>query len=291
MADPLAARAQQLRNIEAKTGQNFAQLCALITTSGLAKVGEQRSLLMQTLGLSYGDANTLALMAKDAAQAPPPADAGPLDAIYTGAKAGLRPLHEQLMTAIAALGAFEIAPKKSYISLRRKKQFAMLGPARQWKRRSLLAKAVVEGFGCTLPAATALTPAALQPNQPHQRDAPALAAHQCRLVNRLVPFGRRGDDHRVYPAPAREDHGGRHRVDTGFESTVSAPSAAPGPAWRGRNPAPAEGASVLETAHRHGAMAPPTIGRQPAPKEEGRSGQCARHGCHQPCHSHGSTSS
>ena len=52
MADPLAARAQQLRNIEAKTGQNFAQLCALITASGLAKVGEQRSLLMQTLGLS-----------------------------------------------------------------------------------------------------------------------------------------------------------------------------------------------------------------------------------------------
>ena len=58
MVDPLAARANQLRHIEAKTGQRFAQLCALITTSGLAEVGEQ------------------------------------------------------LMAAIAALGAFEIAPKK-----------------------------------------------------------------------------------------------------------------------------------------------------------------------------------
>ncbi len=129
MADPLAARANQLRNIEARTGQSFAQLCALITASGLVKVGEQRSLLMQALGLSYGDANTLAQMAKDAASAPPPADADPLDAIYIGAKTALRPLHDQLMAAIAELGAFEIAPKKSCVSLRRTKQFAMLGPA------------------------------------------------------------------------------------------------------------------------------------------------------------------
>ena len=68
MADPLAARAQQLRNIEAKTGQSFAQLCALITSNDRAKLGKQRQMQFQTLDLTYRDANPLALMAKNAAQ-------------------------------------------------------------------------------------------------------------------------------------------------------------------------------------------------------------------------------
>ena len=128
MADPAAATAAQLRNIEAKTGKTFAELRRLIADSGLAKVGEQRAMLMQTLGLGYGDANTLALLAKQAAE-PAATDADPLDAIYTGAKAPLRKLHEQLHAKISKLGPFETAPKKAYVSLRRKKQFAMLGPA------------------------------------------------------------------------------------------------------------------------------------------------------------------
>jgi hypothetical protein len=52
-----------------------------------------------------------------------------LDTIYAGPKAHMRPIHDALMKKINTFGEFEIAPKKGYVSLRRKKQFAMLGPA------------------------------------------------------------------------------------------------------------------------------------------------------------------
>ena len=128
MADPVAAVASQLRNIEGKTGKTFAQLCKLIADSGLTKVGEQRAMLMEKLGLGYGDANSLALRAKQAAS-PAAESADPLEAIYAGPKAALRPIHERLHAEIRRFGPHEVAPKKAYISLRRKKQFATLGPA------------------------------------------------------------------------------------------------------------------------------------------------------------------
>jgi hypothetical protein len=38
-------------------------------------------------------------------------------------------VHDHLLGALAAFGTFEVAPKKGYGSLRRQKQFAMVGPA------------------------------------------------------------------------------------------------------------------------------------------------------------------
>ncbi len=53
------------------------------------------------------------------------------DALYTGKKAALRPLHDQLMAVVDACGAdVSLVPKKGYISLRRpRKQFAMIQPS------------------------------------------------------------------------------------------------------------------------------------------------------------------
>lgn len=131
MSTPEQALATQLRNIEAKTGQDLAALKLAIAGSGKAKHGEVRTWLMETYGLGYGDANTLAHAAaggKGTAPASGDAAADPLADIYTGKKAHLRPIHDAVMTAVQPWGDFEVAPKKGYVALRRKKQFAMLGP-------------------------------------------------------------------------------------------------------------------------------------------------------------------
>ena len=87
-------------------------------------------MLKRDLGMGHGDANTLVHTYFQATSPAPAAGAAGtvLDEIYSDAKAHLRPIHEQLMTAIDQFGEFEVAPKKGYVSLRRKKQFATIGP-------------------------------------------------------------------------------------------------------------------------------------------------------------------
>lgn len=121
----------QLANVQKRTGKTLDGLFAVIKASGLTRHGEIRDMLKLDLGLGHGDANTLA-HAFFKATAEPVAAAGGggiLDEIYAGGKAPLRPIHEKVMAAIDAFGSFEVAPKKGYVSLRRKKQFAMVGPA------------------------------------------------------------------------------------------------------------------------------------------------------------------
>jgi len=120
-----------LKNIQTRTGKTLEQLHAVIRKSGLTRHGEIRDMLKKELGMGHGDANMLAhLHLKANAPRPPAGGQGDvLDGIYSGAKGDLRPIHDALMVAIGKFGDFEIAPKKAYISLRRKKQFAMIGPA------------------------------------------------------------------------------------------------------------------------------------------------------------------
>lgn len=129
------AYATQLANIEKRSGKRLDELVKLLGASGALKFGERRDFLKRELGMGHGDANAVvAYAAQKTAGTPSAGDSSPaaaVDEIYSGKKAQLRPLHDALIAKIDAFGDYEIAPKKGYVSLRRKKQFAMIGPATQ----------------------------------------------------------------------------------------------------------------------------------------------------------------
>jgi len=134
MADINQATLNQLANIEKRTGKSLDDLVRVIQASGLTKHGQIRDMLKTELGLGFGDAAVLAQYALNREgmmrqlSGEIPADEA-LASIYIGSKEPLRPIHENLMDVIKEFGEFETAPKKTYISLRRARQFAMIGPA------------------------------------------------------------------------------------------------------------------------------------------------------------------
>lgn len=133
MADLDKAVATQLANIEKRTGKSLAQLRKIVEKSGLSKHGELVAMLKKDLGMGHGDANTLVHTVRKAQGGTAASGAASpeqvLDGLYTGAKAALRPIHDRLLKELGKFGEFEEAPKKTYVSYRRKKQFAMIGPA------------------------------------------------------------------------------------------------------------------------------------------------------------------
>lgn len=133
MADRWKTLATMVRNIEAKTGKTMTQLERIVRESGLSKHGEIRTMLMDRFGLGHGAANAIVHLSlksdgESAARERGLSAEDVLSELYTGRKAHLRPIHDGVLTLLERLGGFEAAPKKGYVSYRRKKQFATVGP-------------------------------------------------------------------------------------------------------------------------------------------------------------------
>jgi hypothetical protein len=124
----------QIRNIEEKYGKSLSEWIIIVKKSGITKHSEIVAMLKSQYGMTHGAAHRIALKAREAdaasiVQTAKASGTDPVADLYTGKKAGLKPLHDALMTAITTFGHdVELAPKKGYVSLRRKKQFAMLQP-------------------------------------------------------------------------------------------------------------------------------------------------------------------
>lgn len=127
MATPEEQAATMIANLPEKTGKPLAEWLALVAAQGLGRHGRIVSYLKQEHGVTHGFAN---LIAAKALEGEGEGEADPVAAQYAGAKAGLRPIHDAVVAFARSLGKdVEIAPKKTSVSLRRKKQFALVTPA------------------------------------------------------------------------------------------------------------------------------------------------------------------
>jgi hypothetical protein len=121
MASVADALQTQIKNIEARSGKSMAAWTKLIRAHGVTKHTEVIAWLKAEHGMSHGDANRTALIARAAIGDAP---------TTPSLKAGIAEIHDALLAAIRKLGKdVELAPKKGYTSVRRAKQLAMVKPA------------------------------------------------------------------------------------------------------------------------------------------------------------------
>jgi predicted transport protein len=119
----------QLKNIETSTGKSIAEWTQIIKSSSLEKHGELVNMLKTKYGLGHGNANTLVHTAKQSHADVPGNETDWLEEQYKG-KENLRPLYEGIVAKLQTFGNdVELSPKKAYMSLRRKKQFAIIQPS------------------------------------------------------------------------------------------------------------------------------------------------------------------
>lgn len=118
-----------IANMKEKTGKTLEQWIAIASRSGLPKHGELVKMLKSDYGMTHGFANLVAhkTLKSDAGSV---ADSADLIATqYSGAKADLKPIYDAIIAEAKKCGEIEISPKKSYVSLRRSKQFAIIQPS------------------------------------------------------------------------------------------------------------------------------------------------------------------
>jgi hypothetical protein len=128
MPTPEEQLQKMMAKLEADSGHPPDWWLDRVDESGLAKHGEKVAFLKSEHSLGHGYANALVHLATSRAEGDPGSD-DVVDAQYHG-KEQLRPIHDAVIAAVSGFGDdVEIAPKKTSVSLRRSKQFALIEPA------------------------------------------------------------------------------------------------------------------------------------------------------------------
>lgn len=112
-------------NMPEKTGKSLTEWKAVLKTKSFAKHSEAVNFLKKEHGVTHGFANTIVTLSKEENTTPD----GLVDTQYKG-KESLLPMYKELLTVVSAFGEdVTITPKKTSVSIIRKKQFALIKPA------------------------------------------------------------------------------------------------------------------------------------------------------------------
>jgi len=128
--NPEEMTAAMIVNFKEKTGKTMPQWLKIARGAKLEKHGQIVKFLKSEHGMTHGFANLVAhkSLGSDAGSAAKTDDL--VAAQYSGPKANLRPIYDSLAAAVKKFGKdVEIAPKKTYVSLRRNKQFGLIQPS------------------------------------------------------------------------------------------------------------------------------------------------------------------
>lgn len=127
MTDPEQAAQNQLRNIERDTGRSVSAWAEVVRTGVTGdRHGEVVAYLKTEHGLTHGNANALAHAVRALATGPV-SDDELLAQQYAGPKAALLPTYEEILAIARGLGDdVVVSVKKTGVSLRRRKQFALV---------------------------------------------------------------------------------------------------------------------------------------------------------------------
>ena len=118
-----------IENLKSNTGKTLEQWIGIVENENLEKHGEIIKYLKEKHGFTHGFANLVAHKSKGTDAGSAANKESLIDKQYQG-KEHFKPLYDKLLDEIQAFGGdIESAPKNSYVSLRRKKQFAVLKPA------------------------------------------------------------------------------------------------------------------------------------------------------------------
>jgi predicted transport protein len=119
----------QVANIEKATGKSVTEWAAVLKSSGFSKHGDLVNFLKEVHGLTHGNANMLVHVANQSHAGAAENETDWIAEQYKG-KEDMKTWYDAIMEMIGVIGSdVEIAPKKAYVSLRRKKQFAIIQPS------------------------------------------------------------------------------------------------------------------------------------------------------------------